>query len=73
MVFNQDIHTDGRCWSCLEGSESEVKEDFNVVQVGVRRRRHVDKHHIVDSKERDEEEGGLSQTSAHTHARARLK
>lgn len=66
-ALNKEFHTNETCCRYLKGPESKFKENFNVVQVCVWRLYCVDKHHIVDSKERDEEEGGLSQTSAHTH------
>lgn len=47
----------------LEGPEAQFEEDLDVLHVFVGRLHQVDEHHVVDPKQRDQQEGGLRQTS----------
>lgn len=47
----------------LEGSEAELKDDLDEFHVFVIGLHQVDEHHVVYPKQRDQQEGGLSQTS----------
>lgn len=58
----------------LEGSEGEIKEDLDVFQFFVRWLHQVDEHHVVYAKQRNQQEGGLGQTSeGHTQPESPLK
>ena len=52
----------GRVPCYLEGSEAEVEEDLDVVHDWVWRNHQVHEHHVVNAEQRDQQQGGLSQT-----------
>lgn len=47
----------------LEGSEAEFKDDLDALHVFVSPLHHVGEHHVVHPEQRDQQEGGLRQTS----------
>lgn len=47
----------------LKGSEPEIKHDLGFLQFNTVRLHKVEKQHVVHPKQRDQQEGGLSQTS----------
>lgn len=58
--------------SHLEGAEAELEEDLDVPHGGAAGLHQVDKHHVVDPKQRDEQQRGLGQASAHTQVQVQV-
>lgn len=57
----------------LEGSEGQIKENLDVIHVFISRLHQVDEHHVVHPEQRDQQQGGLGQTSSGNHTDKGIK